>query len=343
LIGPEVESKASAGFSSRELRWNHPETWIEASPRFVGDEVDAGRRNAARDEARSPAADEAACAELGAAPWWLWWNILSLDAPMVAIAWALVFAKSAGVALPGAEIAALGLVVWLIYTVDRLLDGRTSARVDGGAFGSPLQQRHLFHRLHARGIACVAAGVAVFTAVLVLMQIEAQVLKLAVPVGLVLVLYMAWVHLGRGRVLARLPKEVAVGGIFGAGVALPAWSRLGAWRWEFFVLAALFAAVCTLNCVAIEEWERARGRQPAATTDFGSGKCAVGLAVCATLLAPVVRLRGEFSAIEAAIAVSALLILFLDFMRERISADALRVLVDVALLLPAIVVLAIHG
>jgi hypothetical protein len=68
----------------------------------------------------------------------------------------------------------------------------------------------------------------------------------------------------------------------------------------------------------------------------------VGLAICATLLAPVVRLRGEFSAIGAAIAVSALLILFLDLMRERISADALRVLVDAALLLPALVLLAIH-
>jgi hypothetical protein len=342
LIGPQVESKTSAGLSSRELGWNQPEKWMEASPRWVGDEVDAGRRDVARDAARAPVADEFALAQLRAAPWWLWWNILSLDAPMVAIAWALVFAKSAGVALPGAEIASLGLVVWLIYTADRLLDGRPSAREDAGAFGSPLQQRHFFHRIHARGIACVAAGVAVFTAILIPTQIDAQVLKLAVPVGLILVLYMAWVHLGRGRVLARLPKEVAVGAIFAAGVASPAWSRLGARRWEFFVLVALFAAVCALNCVAIEEWEPApRGRRRAAATDFRSGRFAVGLAVCATLLAPVVRLRGEFSAIGAAIAVGALLILFLDLMRERISADALRVLVDVALLLPALVVLAI--
>jgi hypothetical protein len=59
-------------------------------------------------------------------------------------------------------------------------------------------------------------------------------------------------------------------------------------------------------------------------------------------MAPVVRLRGEFSAIGAAIAASALLILVLDLLRERISADALRVLVDVALLAPALVVLAVR-
>jgi hypothetical protein len=329
LIGPEAESKASAGFSPRGWVWNHDERFIEASPRFVGKEV--------------------ARAEFGAAPWWLWWNILSLDAPMVGIAWALAFAKCAGVAVTGAEITALGLVVWLIYTVDRLLDGRTSAmQGDAGAFGSPLQQRHFFHRSHARAIAWVAAGVGAFTAMLVFTQIGGQTLKLAVPVGVVLVLYMAWVHLGRGQILAGLPKEVAVGGIFAAGVALPAWSRLGARRWEFLVLAALFAAVCTLNCLAIEEWERGRDRnlsvaglRQSAMVGFGlgSGKFAAMLAVCATLLAPVVRLRGEFSAIGAAIAVSAVLILLLDLMRERISADVLRVLVDVALLAPALVVL----
>jgi hypothetical protein len=351
MTGSEVELEASAEFPSRELGWNHNEKLIEAVPRLVGNEVDAARWDAACDQARSAIADETGRAELAAGPWWLWWNILSLDAPIVAVAWALVFAKSAGVVLPGAEIGSLGLVVWLIYTVDRLLDGRTSARKDGGAFGLPLQQRHFFHRVHARAVAWVAAGVAVFTAVLVLTRIEGQVLKLAVPVGLILILYMAWVHRGDGGVATRLAKEAAVGVIFAAGVALPAWSRLGARRWEFLVLAALFAAVCTLNCVAIEEWERGRAREwsqefggarTLTAGDLGSGKFAVGLASCAVLPAPVVRLRGEFSEIGAAIAVSALLILFLDLMRERISTDALRVLVDVALLLPALVILLIH-
>jgi hypothetical protein len=304
--------------------------------------------------------DEIARAELAAAPWWLWWNVLSLDAPMVAVAWALVFAKSARVAVPGAEMAALGLIVWLIYTVDRLLDGqaavpasaesfRTRTSVDrAGAFGPPLRQRHVFHRIHARKIASVAAVIAAFTAILVLTQIGEIVLRLAVPVGCVLILYMAWVHLGRGRVLARVPKEAAVGGVFAAGVVLPAWSRMAERRWELLLLAVLFAAVCTLNCVAIEEWESLRERERASggrslrPRSFGSGKFAVALAICAALLTPVVRLRGDFSAIGAAIAVSALLILILDLMRERISADALRVLVDVALLAPAIVVLALR-
>ncbi len=253
--------------------------------------------------------------------------------------------------MPGAEIAALGLVVWLIYTVDRLLDGRTRAmQGDAGAFGSPLRQRHVFHRIHARRIAWVAAGVAAFTAILVLTQIGGQVLKLAVPVG-VRSRFVYGVGASRARADSGAIAEGSRGGrsfCGGSGVAGVVADRRA--EMGIFVLAALFAAVCTLNCVAIEEWERGRERNlalrarqsAAARIGFGSGKFAAALAVCATLLAPVVRLRGEFSAIGAAIAVSALLILFLDLMRERISADALRVLVDVALLAPALVVLVIR-
>jgi hypothetical protein len=359
LIGPEIESETDGGICLRDLSSGKSEKRTGSRLPLVLEQAEAAESIAVIGERAS---DEIAVAELSAAPWWLWWNILSIDAPMVAVAWALVFARSADVALPGAEVAALGLVVWLIYTVDRLLDGQSnvagysSAGMGAGdspdAFGPPLRQRHVFHRMHGRGMAVAAAVVAAFTTILVLARIGEQVLKMAVPVALILVLYMAWVHLGRGRLLARLPKEVAVGGIFAAGVALPVWSRIGARRWEFCLLALLFAAVCALNCVAIEEWERvrARGRERGvwidatsgrlSTATFASGKFAVALAICAALLTPVVRLRGEFSAIEAAIAVSALLILILDLMRERISADGLRVLVDVALLLPALVVLA---
>lgn len=361
MIGPEIESHADAGFRPRNLSSRRYEELTNVGLPLVGDEIIASEFVDGR--VRESNSDEVARGSLAAAPWWLWWNILSFDAPMVAVAWALVFAQSAGVALAAAETTALGLVVWLIYTVDRLLDGQSGLmsishggfawREEGGAFGPPLRQRHVFHHVHANAIAWTAAGVAAFTAILVLTRIGEQVLKLALPVGSTLVLYMAWVHLDRRRVLARLPKEVAVGTLFAAGVALPVWVRIGARRWEFSLLALLFAAACTLNCVAIEKWERARGRSrdsetgaaaggESVTPILGSGKFAIALAVCATLITPVVRLRGEFSAIGAAVAVSALLILVLDLMRERISADGLRVLVDVALLAPALVVLAVR-
>ena len=73
-----------------------------------------------------------------ATPWWLWWNILSVDAPAVAVVWAALFARAAGSRLSAAEAAALALSVWIIYTSDRLLAGWTASN------RAALQYRHLF-------------------------------------------------------------------------------------------------------------------------------------------------------------------------------------------------------
>ena len=62
----------------------------------------------------------------GAPRWllpWLWIHILSLDAPIVAISWARLFAESIGIKrlLPGVY-TLLFFAVWVIYLVDRLID-----------------------------------------------------------------------------------------------------------------------------------------------------------------------------------------------------------------------------
>src|SRR6185503_10699575 len=56
------------------------------------------------------------------------------------------------------------------------------------------------------------------------------------------------------------PKELLVALIAAAAIAAPAWSRLAPSDVEAAValvfLAALFASLCWLNCVAIDKWER---------------------------------------------------------------------------------------
>ena len=49
--------------------------------------------------------------ERDAIPWWLWWNLLSLDAPTVSIVWALLFASAQGRRLTLPEEIVLGLTV----------------------------------------------------------------------------------------------------------------------------------------------------------------------------------------------------------------------------------------
>ena len=97
-------------------------------------------------------------------PLWLYPNLLSLDAPLVAVAWLYIFAKTWRVDyLPWAAYISLGLVVWVIYVTDRLLD----ASMRGGT-SEKLEARHEFHRKHQRVFRRVAviAGVVALSLVI---------------------------------------------------------------------------------------------------------------------------------------------------------------------------------
>src|SRR5947208_1712495 len=58
-------------------------------------------------------------------PWWLWPNLLALDAPAVAVTWQLFLAAKAPVAVPLAASVVLALVVWGVYLTDRAVDAAT--------------------------------------------------------------------------------------------------------------------------------------------------------------------------------------------------------------------------
>ncbi len=73
-------------------------------------------------------------------PWWLWPNVLSLDAPFVAVLWQAALATAYGVRLPFSCYMVLWLTVWLIYIVDRTLDGFSKTPTE------QLSSRHAFYR-----------------------------------------------------------------------------------------------------------------------------------------------------------------------------------------------------
>ena len=90
-------------------------------------------------------------------PWWLWPNLLSLDAPVVALVWQAAFARILAVELGWTQRGLLAVCVWLAYCGDRLLDAR---RLPAGPVDSA---RHAFARDHARPLAaawCVGLALA---------------------------------------------------------------------------------------------------------------------------------------------------------------------------------------
>ena len=268
-------------------------------------------------------------------PWWLWWNILSLDAPTVAVIWAVLLARPSHIRLRTADEIVLSLVVWCIYVSDRVFDGLkpTNQRV--------LRERHVFcakHRWALTWLMVLAAAAVLWVTADFLAPMEVSAgMKLAAIIGA----YMATIHAGHGSMARLVPKEIAVGILFAVGTTLPAWSRLSEFSWDEWIPFGLFAVLCSLNCLAIECWENERrypdwfqSRSPVIRwAETRINQLAAALAASAFAVILVRRHPGPFGSGLLAISLAALLILLLNRHRNRLSGRALRVLADATLVL----------
>ncbi len=287
-------------------------------------------------------------------PLWLIPNLLSLDAPLVAIAWLYIFAKTWRVDyLPWSVYFALGLVVWVIYVTDRLFD----ASMENENL-SRLQARHRFHRKHRRVFRRAAMIVALISLVLVTVPLRVTILGLYIETGLPVKIY--GLALVGGLMVAgfftlsvfsikgpdEIPyaKNILAGMAFAYGTAMLAYSYTSFDLWEFVWSRELicFAVLCILNISAIDLWEyadRSSDLETKATHEMA-------------LTLPIILLGG-FALVFAAqdhemttrpffysILTGAALLHILNRNRGRFSMEALRVLADVALLIPLIVFVA---
>lgn len=248
---------------------------------------------------------------------WMWPNLLSLDAPLVAVLWQALFIRcfhGTSAALP---LTILFSSVWLIYSMDRALD------VWRGTGSRP---RHEFYRRHWRAVLPVWSGVVAITVWLTLDFLPRLFFDRGVLLGTAVIVYLAVVHLLPKRLRGIWPKEGAVAVVFGLGISLVIWSGV---RTAADVLTIfLFACLCWINCIAIEHWE-GEGRTNAHGIQRHIGATAICIALAAILL--LHRQRPILGIAETA---SAIAFVLLDRFRQRLSPDALRVLADAALLSP---------
>ena len=119
---------------------------------------------------------------------------------------------------------------------------------------------------HRRWFLSVAAPVALALALLVARMPRSLIAAYCV-LGALSLLYLGLVHLparARGKSLRYFPKEFVIALLFAAASALPAWDEArrraaGMPRHHpLLLLCPLFAVLCWLNCVAIEDWEQHR-------------------------------------------------------------------------------------
>jgi hypothetical protein len=221
--------------------------------------------------------------------------------------------------------------------------------------------RHYFHLRHRRLFVIASLACGGWLAWLIATHMPANARREDVVLLAVAALYFALVH-SRARGIDRwLPKELAVGVLFAAAVAVPAWSRLGDARWMLLPTTSLFAALCWLNCVAIEVWEHGAAAERAPrheanaklasssasiaqtnlTTRFVGAHFVIVCGVLAVASGTLGLMSGGgqegMSALDFAVTAAVLLLALLHARRTRLTAMQLRIAADAALLTPLLV------
>ena len=269
-------------------------------------------------------------------PIWLWPNLLSLDAALVAFAWFMVFKKVWLVRYHQPTLPwLLALVVWCIYVADRLMDERMAEMGSGRDTA-----RHKFHRKFRMPFSiALLVGVLGSMSLLIVQArgLWTHGIFVLIPVGV----YFSISFFDAGRGVSYW-KNILAGFSFALGTAVGV--HLHSQESHIFHLllspeVLAFAALCTLNMTAIDHWEASRE-----TNDHEQKE------IYEKVLTILLVLLGGFALLMAvkaeehsllirkaffyAIMVGAGLHWGINQLRNRFSLDALRVLADVAMLLP---------
>jgi hypothetical protein len=248
---------------------------------------------------------------------WLWPNLLSLDAPIVALLWQVLFVRCFHGSLGMLPAALLAVAVWLIYVADRTLD---AWRGTAGAAGQP---RHEFYRRHWRAVLPVWIGALGAGGWLAWNRLPGPLFVEGAAVASATGLYLATVHLAPGLLRRAGSKEGAVAVLFGLGASLAAWPKVQTGSDVLAIL--LFSSLCWMNCTAIDDWERGKGL-----------RSSVIAAAAVVALTAACLLRDQRPILGAAETAAVLGLVVVDRQRGRYSSGALRVLADVVLLTPLV-------
>lgn len=264
----------------------------------------------------------------------VWMNLVCLDAPLVAVSWQWLFARSFGVVVPRGTSVALFLTAWLIYLADRLGDAFSL-----GAFPA-VSVRQEFCRRHTRAWIAAVVMIAIADLFVIATQLDGLAISVGAAVGLAALVYLTINRFAPSFWHVLPLKESSIGFIFAAGsvvglvrglttVALPAW--------------LLFAALCALNCISIAVWEReldAAQQRISIATEFP--RVAFWLARAAVAVAGVsaaALLFFEHPAPYLSITISALALAALQFSARYLQRDLRTALADLVLLTPLLALL----
>ncbi|MFO0935426.1 MAG: hypothetical protein U0798_02790 [Gemmataceae bacterium] len=261
-----------------------------------------------------PVASHAASGNLSI-PWWLWPNVVALDAPAVGMIWQRFFGVVFGISIPIIVTITLGLVIWAVYLTDRWLDAAPHKHHEQS-------ERHRFARKNRLAIGFVVILVWIIAAGFALVCVPWEGLVAGAGIAVSVAGYLALVHFAkRTRLIAHGGKEGIVGLLFAGGVGVPLLARDANQYIDWLPSVAAFAALCWLNCEWISCWERESLRDSA-----WRGWLALAICLGLTFWVPTIM--------ASAIIPAALFLVLIHGFHDRIGLRLARVLADLALFTP---------
>ena len=245
---------------------------------------------------------------MGARPVWLWMNLLSLDAPLVALAWQDLLARCYGTHLLPAGRTVLGLTVWAIYIADRLMDVRGAATAEEG-------RHHRFYREHNQVWRAMLAVVVLLDVLCTLLWLRPIVLVDGLAVAGGSIVYLV-VFTGRGSRWVFL-KKTAAAMLFSSGVFLVSAVNTPAGIHSLVKPWVAFTVLCGANLILIDLWKRRRSVERMSVVVLACGIFCMG--------------SGR---LDLALSLSFLLLAGIAYWGGRLSIEGRRVLADAALFTP---------
>ncbi len=185
--------------------------------------------------------NDTACPSNASRPWWIWFNILGLDAVITALLWLPLLGRASGAHLIHGEYVVLGCSVWGIYALDRLFDGTTDSGMSG--------ERHRFAARNFKFILTGAVAAAALSAWFLAFRVREIVLFAGLKLVIAVAVYYAvtWLSrrnwpglLGAGTLSGLLAVAYMQGTASAGG---PLWAQL--WRAVLagFLITVLYIAV----------------------------------------------------------------------------------------------------
>ena len=305
-----------------------------------------------------------------ASPIWLWLHLLSLEAPLVAVVWAWALAHFHHLSIMPGVLPGLGLCVWIVYVLDRVMDGVGQSK-------EGLDRRHAFHRRWRWVLMTLVVVASVWAGRLALWVVPSGLLWQCASLGVLMLLYLILFPAAGGGRFRWIVMPLSCLGTMSLAHALP---FSPAFKLLMIVLAVGILALLifrslhqrlmtalskdvvggllfALGCLAWTRFSLEGGEALSGTIELlllsvlfisnltgissreSQGRwLALGFGTVGGVLMLVFtgRISGSLGVLAGATAFGLVLLVLLSRKRETMSADAYRVWADLAVLVPVL-------